>query len=229
MIKKEYPEEGEFVVCTVKDIKSYGAFVTFMNNTKEGLVHISNIHYSHVNNVSDILKPGDIIKVKFIGSDRGKIQLSMKGIKGNPVPKNTENSHHNNTYQKFSSYKEPITNTMPYKNISLTDVHNAISGTYFKKQTEQLRLISEKNENRKFKATHFPYVTFSGTFSKRNEKDLIKHSGLIAIDFDHLEDVETTKLQLLKDVHFPTELLFVSPNGNGLKWIISIDNFANRI
>lgn len=129
----------------------------------------------------------------------------------------------NNTYQKFSSFKAPVTNVLPYKNINLVDAYNAISGKYLQKQTQQLRLISAKDENRKFKAAHFPYVTFSGTFTQRNEKSLIKHSGLIAIDFDHLEDVEKTKLQLLKDPYFETQLIFISPNGSGLKWIININ------
>ena len=123
----------------------------------------------------------------------------------------------------FSSFKAPVTNILPYKNISLADVYHAISGTYFKKQTEQLRLIPAKDENRKFKASHFAYVTFSGTFSQRNEKSLIQHSRLIAIDFDHLEDVEKTKLQLLEDRYFETQLLFISPNGNGIKWVIEIE------
>ena len=94
------PELNKIYDGKVKRVESYGAFVTFMNDSKEGLVHISNIHYSHVKNVSDLLKPGDLIKVKFIGSDRGKIQLSMKGIKGNPEPKNTEGS----SYREKKSY-----------------------------------------------------------------------------------------------------------------------------
>ncbi len=128
-----------------------------------------------------------------------------------------------NTYQKFSFYKAPVTNIYPVKNIGLLDVYKAISGQYFTKPTQQLRSISDKNKNRKYKATHFPYVTFSGIFSKRNEASLIQHSGLIALDFDHLENVEKTKLQILKDPYFETQLLFVSPNGNGLKWVIEID------
>jgi phosphoribosylformimino-5-aminoimidazole carboxamide ribonucleotide (ProFAR) isomerase len=41
-------------------------------------------------------------------------------------------------------------------------------------------------EARKFKAFNFDYVTFSGAFSKRNDKHLKKHSGLLTIDFDHI-------------------------------------------
>jgi len=70
----------------VKRIEVFGAFVSFMSDTKDGLVHISQLHNSRINKVEDVLKLGDKVKVKFIGSDRGKIKLSMKGIEGNPQP-----------------------------------------------------------------------------------------------------------------------------------------------
>lgn len=128
----------------------------------------------------------------------------------------------NNISPKFSFFKAPITNTIPYESIGLAEAYKVISGTYVQKQTLQLRSIIDKKENSNYKINNFPYVTFSGTFSSRNEKALIKHSGLIAIDFDHLEDVHIIKNILLADPFFETELLFISPNGNGLKWIIEI-------
>lgn len=124
---------------------------------------------------------------------------------------------------KFSFFESPIKNTKPYRNITLYDAFRAITSDYLKEPTQQLRLIKGKDENRTFKATNFSYVTFSGSFTHRNEKGLIKHSGFIAIDFDHLENVKAVKLQLLKDPCFETELLFTSPNGNGLKWVIPTD------
>jgi hypothetical protein len=123
----------------------------------------------------------------------------------------------------FSYFKAPVTNTTPYKNITLIDAFKVITGEYYKPQTLLLRTITDKNINREYKAVNFPYATFSGIFETRRESSLIQHSGLIAIDFDHLESIEGTKLQLLKDPYFETELLFISPNGNGLKWIIMID------
>ncbi|MBW6536606.1 MAG: hypothetical protein K0B11_16470 [Mariniphaga sp.] len=128
-----------------------------------------------------------------------------------------------NIKQKFSFFKSPVTNVTPYRDITLLDAHRVITGKYYKRQTLKLRLLSDKQENRRFKATHFPYCTFSGTFTRRNEDSLILHSGLISLDFDHMKDIQTLKLQLLKDPYFQTELLFVSPNGAGLKWIVSID------
>jgi hypothetical protein len=86
-----------------------------------------------------------------------------------------------------------------------------------------IRQLQDKANSRDFKAQSFDYVTFSGTFRKRSDKDLLKHSGLITIDFDHVQDIEQLKQTLLNDEYFDTELLFVSPSGDGLKWIISID------
>ena len=51
----------------------------------------------------------------------------------------------------------------------------------------------------------------------------MNHSGLLTIDFDHIHNLQQLKNQLLNDEYFETELLFISPSGDGLKWIISID------
>ena len=44
----------------------------------------------------------------------------------------------------------------------------------------------------------------------------------MCIDFDHLPNVGEMKSRLLTDEYFDTQLLFTSPSGDGLKWIISI-------
>jgi polyribonucleotide nucleotidyltransferase len=80
------PEMDKIYKGKVKRVEVYGAFVSFMSDTKDGLVHISQLHNSHVKDVGDLVKVGDEVLVKFIGSDRGKIKLSMKGIDGNPGP-----------------------------------------------------------------------------------------------------------------------------------------------
>ena len=83
--------------------------------------------------------------------------------------------------------------------------------------------ISDKVDARYYKAHHFDYVTFSGIFSVRNNNALIKHSGLMVIDFDNLSSVDEVKQLLLDDTELETQLLFVSPSGNGLKWVVEID------
>ena len=124
---------------------------------------------------------------------------------------------------KFSFFKRPITNTKPAKALNVFEVYKLINSDLYKINTLNIRQIQDRAKSRVFKAQNFDYVTFSGTFSKRNDNDLIKHSGLITIDFDHVQDLEKLKQSLLKDEYFDTELLFVSPSGDGLKWIIPID------
>ena len=125
---------------------------------------------------------------------------------------------------EFSVFKAPITNTKPNNTTNLLQVYNAIKGNFYKQRTDDLRSISDPLLARKFKASNFDYCTFSGTFTTRNDKSLIKHSGLLCIDFDHLQNLTDLKTKLLKDEYFETQLLFTSPSGTGLKWIIPIDS-----
>ena len=123
----------------------------------------------------------------------------------------------------FSFYKSPIKNTVPHKSATLLQIYNAITGDFYKERTDKLRSINDPKQARQFKATNFDYCTFSGTFSSRNDKNLMQHSGLLAVDFDHLPNLNEVRQLLLADEYFDTQLLFVSPSGDGLKWIIPID------
>ena len=75
-------KEGDIVEGVVSGILSYGLFVTF--NGLEGLVHVSEIDWGHVNNPSKFAKVGMKVKVKVIGLDSEKISLSIKQLKENP-------------------------------------------------------------------------------------------------------------------------------------------------
>jgi hypothetical protein len=123
----------------------------------------------------------------------------------------------------FSYFNKPVTNTIPSRQASLVEVYHLIKGNEFASCTSTLRNIPDPKEARKYKAQNFDYVTFSGTFSKRNDANLQRHSGLLTIDFDHIQDIPTLKTALLNDHYFETELMFVSPSGDGLKWVIPID------
>ncbi|HQI44303.1 MAG TPA: BT4734/BF3469 family protein, partial [Dysgonamonadaceae bacterium] len=124
----------------------------------------------------------------------------------------------------FSFFRAPISNITPYKSISLPDAYNYIVGKYAKQRTEELQSICDAKQARFFKAARFDYCTFSGTFTSRSDKFLVKHSGLLCLDFDHLNNVETLFQRLLQDDYFETQLLFRSPSGDGLKWVISIED-----
>ena len=123
----------------------------------------------------------------------------------------------------FSFFYRPIMNTMPSRAVNVVDMHRYVTSDFAKEQTLQLRAMSSSAEAKKFKATHFDYCTFSGLFNKRNEKDLITFSELMCIDFDDVENVNRLKRQLLENEYFDTELMFTSPSGHGVKWIIPVD------
>ena len=74
------PEAGEIYEGKVVKIMDFGAFVNFFGK-KDGLVHISQLANERVNNVTDVVNEGDIVKVKLVGFDnRGKVKLSMKDV-----------------------------------------------------------------------------------------------------------------------------------------------------
>ncbi len=123
----------------------------------------------------------------------------------------------------FSFFRKPIQNIEPIRAVGIVDVYRYITGHYAQPQTEALRLMATSPKAKRYKATHFDYCTFSGLFRKRNEKGLIMHSGLMCLDFDHVENIMELKQKLLNHEYFDTELLFVSQSGNGLKWIIPVD------
>ena len=109
---------------------------------------------------------------------------------------------------------------MPYRAIGLTDVYRYVKGNYAKSRTEILRSITDPKDRKLYKANNFDYCTFSGLFGKRGEKDPLTPSDLLCIDFDHVTDIPRLKKQLIEHEYFDTELLFVSPSGDGIKWII---------
>ena len=74
------PEVGVIYDGTVVKVMEFGAFVNFFGS-RDGLVHISELAPRRVAKVTDVVKDGDKVKVKFLGTDeRGKVRLSMKVV-----------------------------------------------------------------------------------------------------------------------------------------------------
>ncbi len=82
------PEVGEIYIGTVKSIVPFGAFVEILPG-KDALLHVSEIDWKRIENVEDVLKVGDKIKVKLIGIDEknGKMKLSRKALIKRPERK----------------------------------------------------------------------------------------------------------------------------------------------
>ena len=79
-------EVGAVLEGTVTGITKFGAFVALGEN-KSGLVHISEIANTYVNDVHDFLSTGQKVTVKIIGIDEnGRINLSIKKALPAPQP-----------------------------------------------------------------------------------------------------------------------------------------------
>jgi S1 RNA binding domain protein len=76
---------GSILEGKVTGITKFGAFVSLPEG-RSGLVHISEIAYSYVNEVSDHLQEGQQVKVKVIGiDDNNRINLSIKKVTEPPA------------------------------------------------------------------------------------------------------------------------------------------------
>ena len=85
------PQIGDTYEATVKSIMPFGAFVEFLPG-KQGLVHISEISWKRLETLEGIVKEGDVMKVKLIGTDpkSGKFKLSRKVLIPKPEQKPRE-------------------------------------------------------------------------------------------------------------------------------------------
>jgi len=85
------PQVGDTYEATVKSIMPFGAFVEFLPG-KQGLVHISEISWKRLETLDGIVKEGDVMKVKLIGTDpkSGKFKLSRKVLIPKPEQKPRE-------------------------------------------------------------------------------------------------------------------------------------------
>jgi translation initiation factor 2 subunit 1 len=83
MMKKEYPDEGEFVVGTVTKVQNYGAFVTLDEyQDREGFVHIAEIASGWVKRIRNHIKEKQkvVCKVMSIDKSKGHVDLSLKRV-----------------------------------------------------------------------------------------------------------------------------------------------------
>lgn len=82
---------GAVVEGKVKSITNFGAFISLPDN-KTGMVHISDVANTYVNDIHDHLTEGQTVKVMVIGMDGNKINLSIKRLEAKPQRERTAQS-----------------------------------------------------------------------------------------------------------------------------------------
>lgn len=83
MLEREWPDEGELVVCTVVNVKDFAAFVKLDEyDGREGLIHISEVAKGWIKHIRDFVREGQkvVCKVLNVNIDRGHIDLSLKDV-----------------------------------------------------------------------------------------------------------------------------------------------------
>ena len=78
------PQVGSIVEGKVTGITKFGAFVT-LEGGRSGLVHISEIANTFVNEVRDYLQEGQTVRVMVLSADNGKLNLSIKRTQPKPA------------------------------------------------------------------------------------------------------------------------------------------------
>jgi hypothetical protein len=119
---------------------------------------------------------------------------------------------------KVSVYKDVFDKTSKYF-YDVSVVLKTIQNGKYKDKIHQLRQTTDKAKRSSLKQT-LPSICFSGIFESRHDNQLINHSGLVILDFDHVPDVIQLKEQLKNDPY--TFAAFVSPSGDGLKVLFRI-------
>ena len=81
---------GAVLEGKIKSITNFGAFVALPEN-KTGMVHISEVANAYVSDIRQHLTEGQDVKVMVIGTENGKINLSIKRLEPKPQRENTGN------------------------------------------------------------------------------------------------------------------------------------------
>jgi len=99
---------GDVVEGEITSVVDFGAFMKFDEAGLEGLVHISEIDWTLIEDPRSVLKPGEKVKVKIIDIRGDKISLSLKQLKEDPWSKIADK------YRKGDVIKAKITKFNPF-------------------------------------------------------------------------------------------------------------------
>lgn len=92
---------GQIVEGKITGITNFGVFVD-LGEGKTGMVHISEVARTYVNDINEFVKINDVVKMKVLGiSDEGKISLSIKRAA------EPERPSRDNGERKFQQHSKP--------------------------------------------------------------------------------------------------------------------------
>lgn len=135
---------GDEVEGEITSVVDFGAFMKFDEAGLEGLIHISEIDWTLIEDPREVLKTGDKVRVKIIDIRRDKISLSLKQLKEDPWVKIAEK------YRKGDTVRAKVTKFNPFGAFVQLDrdIHGLAHISEFgteQKMREMLKLGQEYN------------------------------------------------------------------------------------
>jgi small subunit ribosomal protein S1 len=134
-------EEGEVRTGRVTSLADFGAFVNI--NGADGLVHLSELSWEHINHPSEVLEVGQEIKVKVISidEDRKRIGLSIRRLKDDPWEDQIEELTEG---QLIEGKITRLTNFGAFARLLLDDVESDLEGLIHISEISERRIEHPK-------------------------------------------------------------------------------------
>lgn len=114
MERSGWPEEGDNVVCSVKRVTDFGAFVELDEyGHKEGLIHISDVASGWVKYIRDHVREGQkiVCKVLYVDTAKHHIDLSLKDVNEHQRREKIQQWKNEQKAEKWIEYVAKITRT----------------------------------------------------------------------------------------------------------------------
>ncbi len=143
--KKDFPEEGYLVLCTVTSVQFHSVFVDIDEYGKSGMIHISEISPGRIRNIRDFVKEGKkiVCKVLRINQEKGYIDLSLRRV-------NESEKRRKIDYIKKEQNAEKIIEIAANKiGIQIEQLYNEISGKIMKDYNSLHEFFEESVKNEK--------------------------------------------------------------------------------
>lgn len=133
---------GDAVEGTITGVVDFGAFMKIKDTELEGLIHLSEIDWTLVENPRNVVKVGDAVKAKIIDIQGDKVSLSLKQLKEDPWLKLAER------YQKGAALKGKVTKFNPFG--AFVHVEDGVQGlihvSEFGTEAEMKKALTVGNE-----------------------------------------------------------------------------------
>ncbi len=125
MERSGWPEEGDNVVCSVKRVTDFGAFVELDEyGRKEGLIHISDVASGWVKYIRDHVREGQkiVCKVLYVDTAKHHIDLSLKDVNEHQRREKIQQWKNEQKAEKWIEYVAKTTKTGKEELLKLTDL-----------------------------------------------------------------------------------------------------------